>query len=182
MSPSPTYSSSSDSGSSQPDTPLQFENIIEEHNKATLPHFADALPHSADALLHSADARTHPTDTLLHSANAQPHPADTSSLVHPNLPQISTMAPRDRSRGRDVHIYDIKDPSTVLGGLILENGVTNANFYLMVEIIVLFSSDFELQHEGNTKIEKDNDPLRPGNYYINAIGKFYIITLSFLAN
>lgn len=82
------------------------------------------------------------------------------------------MAPRDRSRGRDVHIYDIKDPSTVLGGLILENGVTNASFYSMVEILVLFSSDFELEHESNTKIEKDNDPLRPGNYYINAIGKF----------
>jgi hypothetical protein len=92
------------------------------------------------------------------------------------------MAPSDRSRGRDVHLYDIKDPSTVLGGLILENGVTNANFYSMVEILVLFSSDFELQYEGSTKIEKDNDPLRPGNYYINTIGKFYIITLLFLAN
>ncbi len=92
------------------------------------------------------------------------------------------MAPGDRSSGRDVHIYDIKDPSTVLSGLFLENGITNANFYSMVEIIVKFSSDFELQHEGNTKIERDDDPLRPGNYYINVIGKFYIIMLSFLAN
>lgn len=91
------------------------------------------------------------------------------------------MAPRDRSRGRDVHIYDIKDPSTILGGLILENGVTNANFYSMVEILALFSNDFELKYEGDTKIEKDNNPLRPGNYYINAIGKCCIITLSFLA-
>jgi len=79
------------------------------------------------------------------------------------------MASRDRSRGRDVHIYDFKNPSTVLGGLILENGVTNTNFYSMVEIIIL--CDFELQDKGGSKIEKNDDPLRPGDYYINATGK-----------
>ena len=92
------------------------------------------------------------------------------------------MAPRDRSKGRDVHIYDIKDPNTILGGLILEQGVTNTNFYSMVEIIILFESDFELQLEGNIKVEKNDDPLQPGNYYINAIGKLYTIVLLFLAN
>jgi hypothetical protein len=91
------------------------------------------------------------------------------------------MAPRDRSEGRDVHIYDIKDPSKVLGGLILENGITNANFYSIVEILILFSSEFELQHEGNTKTEKDDNLLQPGDYYINAIGKIYTITVLFLA-
>ncbi len=79
------------------------------------------------------------------------------------------MAPRDRSRGRDVHIYNFKDPSTVLGGLILENGVTNTNFYSVVEIITL--CNFELQDKGGSKIEKNDDPLRPGDYYINATGK-----------
>ena len=91
------------------------------------------------------------------------------------------MAPRDRSRGRNVQIYDAKDRTTVLGGLILANGVTNTNFYFMVEIIVLFTTDFELRDEGDTKIERNNDPLQPGMYYINAAGNFYIITLSFLA-
>ncbi len=81
------------------------------------------------------------------------------------------MAPRDRSTGRDVHIYDFKNPSTVLGGLILENGITNANFYSMIEIIILFSSDFELQDKGGSKIERNDDPLRPGDYYINNTGK-----------
>lgn len=82
------------------------------------------------------------------------------------------MAPTDRSRGRDVHIYDAKDPTTVLGGLILTNGVTNTNFYSMVEIIVLFTADFELLDEGNTKIDRNDNPLQPGRYYINAAGKF----------
>ncbi|KAF4627998.1 hypothetical protein G7Y89_g10152 [Cudoniella acicularis] len=84
------------------------------------------------------------------------------------------MAPGDRSGGRDIHIYDIKDPSTVLGGLILTNGVTNANFYSMVKIIFLFTSNFELQDKGNTKIEKDDDPLQPGNYYIYTTGPFSV--------
>jgi hypothetical protein len=54
------------------------------------------------------------------------------------------MAPGDRSKGRDVYIYDTKERTTVIGGLILTNGITNANFYSMVEMIVLFTSNFEL--------------------------------------
>ncbi|KAL0639311.1 hypothetical protein Q9L58_001537 [Maublancomyces gigas] len=40
----------------------------------------------------------------------------------------------NRSLGRNVHIYNASDP-TELGGLVLTNGVTNANFHSMVEII-----------------------------------------------
>lgn len=82
------------------------------------------------------------------------------------------MAPRDRSRGRDVHIYDDKNFTIMLGGLILTNGVTNSNFYSMVEIIVLFTCDFELLDEGDTKIAKDDSQLQPGKYYINTTGEF----------
>jgi hypothetical protein len=82
------------------------------------------------------------------------------------------MAPRNRSRGRDVHIYDAKDPTIVLGGLILTNGVTNSNFYSMVEILVLFTSDFELRSEDNTEIQRNDHPLQPGRYYVNSTGKF----------
>ena len=81
------------------------------------------------------------------------------------------MPPRNRSLGRDVHIYDTNDRTTVLGGLVLTNGVTNANFYSMVEILILFTSTFELQNEDGTKIHKTDDLLRPGNYYIHAAGK-----------
>jgi hypothetical protein len=88
------------------------------------------------------------------------------------------MAPRDRSKGRHVHIYDTNDRTTVLGGLILTNSVTNANFYLMVEILILFTSSFELQDEENAEIERNDNPLQPGRYYINAAGKFLCITMS----
>jgi hypothetical protein len=51
----------------------------------------------------------------------------------------------------------------------------------MVEILVLFTSDFELRDEGDTKIERNDNPLQPGRYYINATGKFlynHVVILS----
>jgi len=88
------------------------------------------------------------------------------------------MAPGDRSQGRDVHIYSIEDPDTVLCGLILTNGVTNANLYSMVEILVFFMSTFELHDENEAKIQRNDEPLQPGKYYIYTIGKFLQVVLS----
>jgi len=91
-----------------------------------------------------------------------------------NSPEIPIITPPiDRSEGRNVHIYDANDPATVIGGLILTNGVTNANFYQMVKIIVTIRSDnFFLRDEGDTKIERNDRPLQPGKYYIVADGGF----------
>ena len=69
------------------------------------------------------------------------------------------MPARDRSAGRGVHLYDLNDPTTEIGGLILLPGVINANFYVMIEIIIIFESPFLLQDENETKIEKDDHPL-----------------------
>ncbi|KAF8424374.1 HNH endonuclease-domain-containing protein [Tirmania nivea] len=72
----------------------------------------------------------------------------------------------NRSAGRDVHIYDSRDPDIVLGGLILTNGVTNANFYSMVEVFLLFDSDYVLRHEAGMVVTRDDQALRRGKYYI----------------
>jgi len=80
--------------------------------------------------------------------------------------------PVDRTLGRDVFIYDANDPDKVLGGLILTNGVTNANLYAMVEIIIIFNGSFSLLDGDGTKIDRDDDPLRPGNYFIDVDGRF----------
>ncbi|KAF8424380.1 HNH endonuclease-domain-containing protein [Tirmania nivea] len=72
----------------------------------------------------------------------------------------------DRSAGRDVHIYDANDPITVLGGLILTNGVTNANFYSMVQVFLLFDSNYVLRHEDGTELQRNDQPMRPGSYFI----------------
>jgi len=86
------------------------------------------------------------------------------------------MSVANRSAGRDVHIYSANDPATVLGGLILTNGVTNANFHSMVDIIFIFGQDYFLRDEGGTEggttVQKDDHPLQPGNYYIVTNGRF----------
>lgn len=87
------------------------------------------------------------------------------------------MPSNDRSAARNVHIFDFKDPLTVLGGLHLTNGVTNANFYSMVEIICIFEGTFLLRDEGDNMVQRDGSPLQPGNYYIHANGWSYIVLL-----
>ena len=81
------------------------------------------------------------------------------------------MSAANRSAGRDVFIYDAKDPDTVLGGLILTNGVTNANFYSMAEIFVFVDSDYVLRDEGGATLQRDDGSLQPGNYYIVTNGR-----------
>ena len=87
------------------------------------------------------------------------------------------MPPILRSASWNVHIYNSKDPTEVIGGLCLANGITNANFYAMIEIIIIFSSTFFLRNETGIEIEKNDDQLQPGKYYIVASGEF-IITLN----
>jgi hypothetical protein len=89
--------------------------------------------------------------------------------------------PIDRSTGRNVHIYDAKNPTIVLGGLILSRGVTNRNLYWMLNIFIKYDAPKEvpldgeepfLQDREGTKIEKNDDPLQPGEYYIVTTRRF----------
>jgi hypothetical protein len=77
----------------------------------------------------------------------------------------------DRALDRDVFIYDEKDPDKVLGGLVLTNGVTNANFYSMIEIMIIFCGGFSLFDGRGIKIKRNDDPLQPGSYFIDADGR-----------
>ena len=91
------------------------------------------------------------------------------------------MSVANRSAGCDVYIYSANNPATVLGGLILSNGVTNANFYSMADIIFIFGQGYFLRDEGGTTVQRDGRPLQPGNYYFVTNGRFpltgYIIKL-----
>ncbi|KAG0135875.1 hypothetical protein HOY82DRAFT_479715, partial [Tuber indicum] len=53
-----------------------------------------------------------------------------------------------------------------LGGLYASHGITNDNFYSMVEIICPFSDTFDLHNDNGQLIERDDEQLQPGNYYI----------------
>jgi hypothetical protein len=98
--------------------------------------------------------------------------------------QTPTIPPADRSKGRNVHIYNAENPTVVLGGLVLSHGVTNANLYSMLGIFILYEAPKEvpldeekpfLRDKEGTKIEKNDDPLQPGEYYIVSTCRFYII-------
>lgn len=81
------------------------------------------------------------------------------------------MPPLNRSIGRNVFICDANRPDKVLGGLILTQGLTNANFYHMVEILFIFTDPIRLCHDSNTVIERDGTSLQPGKYFIVTSGK-----------
>ena len=83
------------------------------------------------------------------------------------------MPPLNRSRGRDVHIFDASGRDTSIGGLILTAGATNANLYAMIEIFVIFNGEYILRNESDTTIEKDDSLLLPGNYFINSPRKCF---------
>ena len=72
----------------------------------------------------------------------------------------------DRAVGRNVRLYDARDRTKAFGGLLLNNGVTNKNFYKMVEIFLILETSFSLQNELDVEMGKNDDPLQPGNHYV----------------
>jgi HNH endonuclease len=75
-----------------------------------------------------------------------------------------------RALARDVFFYDLRDLSTLLGGLVLSPGVTNANFYAMIDIVLVIPSTYFLQDDNGETLPRDSQPLPPGNYFIVADG------------
>ncbi|KAK3352641.1 hypothetical protein B0T25DRAFT_590485 [Lasiosphaeria hispida] len=82
-----------------------------------------------------------------------------------------------RALARDVFIYDLQDFDTLLGGLVLSAGVTNANFYTMVDIIINVSppGHFILQDDNGETVAKDTQPLLPGRYFVVADGTVEVV-------
>ena len=73
----------------------------------------------------------------------------------------------DRSEGRTVFIYNAKGDNKVLGGLVNTNGITNKNFYDMIEILLVFDSPYTLTLAGDGTVPKDDAEVKPGNYYVD---------------
>ncbi|KAG0127173.1 hypothetical protein HOY82DRAFT_82038 [Tuber indicum] len=84
------------------------------------------------------------------------------------------MPSADRSAWRNAFIYASNNRGTILGGLWVAEGITNANLYSMLEIFCFFSDTFNLQNESEQLVERDMQPLQPGNYYIVTNGSITI--------
>ena len=105
-------------------------------------------------------------------------PASTAG-ANSDTPQSYTERQADinifnRAPARNVHIYDANDPDIVLGGLVLTDGVTTANFYSMVEIVFLFNQDYTLHDESGITVGRDDNPLQPGKYFIVTAGSITV--------
>ena len=72
----------------------------------------------------------------------------------------------DRSEGRNVHVYSANDPTTELAGLILNDGITNASFWMMLDVIFFSDNALILRDEHDVVVKRNELPLQPGNYYI----------------
>ena len=81
------------------------------------------------------------------------------------------MPPDNRADVRDVFIYDSNLRDTLLGGLWIAEGTTNANLYCMVDIICIFTDTFDIRDNNEQLVERDENPLQPGNYFIVSNGK-----------
>jgi len=77
-----------------------------------------------------------------------------------------TLIDNNRAYGRDIFIYDSNHRDTLLGGLWIAEGTTNANLYYMVDIICIFTNTFDLRDDNERLVERDGKPLQPGNYFI----------------
>ena len=85
--------------------------------------------------------------------------------------EFDTPIDNNRAYGRDTFIYDSNRRDTLLGGLWIAEGTTNASLYYMVEIICVFTGTFDLRDNNEQLVKRDEEPLRPGNYFIVSNGR-----------
>ena len=79
-----------------------------------------------------------------------------------------------RALGRSVPTYRAGDTKTVLGGLVATDGMTNANFYSMVEIVFVFDDGYTLSIESGATVQRDSYPPQAGKCLINTAGSIKV--------
>lgn len=127
----------------------------------------------------SSDSHSHSHESSVSTTSSSPQTPNSLVL------QTSAMPPADRSQGRNVHIYDFENPTVLLGGPILSNGITNANLYSMLKMFIQYKEPvspeddepFLLLDENGNRIENSGGPLQPGKFYVVSIGKVFTTPL-----
>ena len=54
------------------------------------------------------------------------------------------------------------------------DGMTNANFYSMVEIVFMFDNYYTLSGKSGATVQRDDHPLQAGKYFINTAGSLTV--------
>lgn len=84
-----------------------------------------------------------------------------------------------RARCRNVHIYDLRNQATVLGGQVLTGGVTRAILCAMVDIFLVFELPGDLKDKDGNLLPKGSHNLEPGDYFIKTEYVVYFEAISF---
>ncbi|KAG0642747.1 hypothetical protein HOY80DRAFT_881095 [Tuber brumale] len=82
--------------------------------------------------------------------------------------------PLNRLAWRNAYIYDSRDRDTAVGGLWVSTGISNSTLYYLVQIFCIFTDTFSLRDDNEKLVLKDEQPLRPGNYYISTDGSLTV--------
>ncbi|PUU82971.1 hypothetical protein B9Z19DRAFT_966080 [Tuber borchii] len=69
----------------------------------------------------------------------------------------------------NVHVVCAKAPHKAVAGLLLTEGITNENFYGMIEITFILKGpgSYTLRFQGGTVVGRDKNPLQPGKYILS---------------
>ncbi|KAK9427202.1 HNH endonuclease-domain-containing protein [Lipomyces doorenjongii] len=74
----------------------------------------------------------------------------------------------NRSRGRNVHFYNALRPDVALGGLRLNQSITERTFLFMLRMVVVASRPYTVSLRGTgVVLTPTDDPLKPGEYDIS---------------
>ncbi|POR31258.1 Uncharacterized protein TPAR_08530, partial [Tolypocladium paradoxum] len=99
----------------------------------------------------------------------------TNWALAPVSPPTHSTSPRCQALGYEPCFHDHRDQSTVLGGLVLTRGITNSNFYFMLDILLVIERNFSLRDDHGGTVPRDSQPLHPGNYAIVTDGTLALI-------
>lgn len=76
-----------------------------------------------------------------------------------------------RASDRTVFIYNGQGNNEQLGGLVSNEGITNNNFFGMLEILLIFRSSYTLRLESGGMVPHDDAQLLDGKYYVDGKSK-----------
>ena len=81
--------------------------------------------------------------------------------------------PSDRSAWRDTAIDASDNRDKVLRGHCATEGITNSNLYSIIKMFCFFTDTFTLHNNSGQLVERDEQKLQPGNYYIATNGNSF---------
>ena len=105
--------------------------------------------------------------------------SETSTVISQSKISQLKMSHPDRLIRRNVHVYDFERPTDVLGGFCVVQEITHISFYAMLDIFVTNTDTtsldnggfYYLQDSSGVKVERDEQLLQPGDYYMIAAGE-----------